>query len=103
MFAGGGGNSEAKVIRPAAAAAAAAMVFSTLPPPPPLIKNEWWAVWVKERNGGLCPGDTERVSVTQLLDTPQTAVDDPGGHDEEGNKAVQRSLIEMNYCVCTQR
>ncbi len=52
---------------------------------------------------GLCPRDTEGVSVTELLDTPQTAVHSPRGHDQEGNKAVERSLKEINYCAYSNK
>lgn len=76
-----GGNSKAKVIRPERSSCLEGAgrrvqgVYCTLPPP--LIKNEWWAVWVKDRNGVLCPGDAHRASVSPLLDTPQTAVYNP--------------------------
>lgn len=83
LLAGGGGNGEAKVIRPKrsscleGAGQQQQLVYSTLPPPPPLIKNEWWAVVGHGREWGLCPGDTERASVTERLDTPWTDVDSP--------------------------
>lgn len=48
---------------------------------------------------GLCPGDTEGVSVTELLDAPQTAVYSPRACDQEGNKAAERSLKHINYCA----
>lgn len=48
---------------------------------------------------GLCPGDTERVSVPELLDTSTDRCIQPRGRDQEGNKAAERQLKEINYCA----
>lgn len=97
LLAGGGGNSEAKVIRSKRSSCSEGagqqqkLVHSTLPLPPPLIKNECWAVWVKDRNGFSVRG-IQRGSVTELLDTPQTAVDSPEVAIKSAIKAVEHSL-----------
>lgn len=64
----GRGSSGAKVIRPKRSSCLGgvgpAAVNATLLPPLSLIKNEWWAVWVKGVNGGgLCPGGVQRGSL----------------------------------------
>lgn len=76
------GSSGTAVIRPkrfsCLGGVGPAAVNATLLPPRSLIKNEWWTVWVKGANGGsLSGGDTERVSVAELLDTLQTVVYSP--------------------------
>jgi len=81
LLAGGGGNSEAKVIGPKWSSclegAGQQLVCSILPPPPLLIQNEWWGCVGQGQEGGLCPGDTERLSVAERLDTPQAVGDGP--------------------------
>lgn len=37
---------------------------------------------------GLCPGDTERVSVAEVLDSEQTVVLQARGHNQKGDKAA---------------
>lgn len=51
------------------------------------------------REWGLCPGDTEGVSVRGTAGHTTDRCVQPRGRDQEGNKAVELSLKEINYCA----
>lgn len=86
----GDGTSRAKVIRPKRPSCLEGQQqLSTL------IKNEWWALWVKGRNGVSVRG----IQRGSLWLNCWTRCVQPRGRNQEGNKAVERSLREINHCT----
>lgn len=100
----GRGRSGAKVIRPKRSSCLGgvgpAAVNATLLPPLSLIKNEWWAVWVKGVNGSVSVQGGYREGLCGWAAGHATdCCIQPRGRNQESNKAGQQSLKEINLCA----